>query len=52
MKSKGGKNKAGKWMEKNEINPEIIIKNQPEVIAKGVDEQLEKSIEVLMKEVE
>ncbi|TDT45625.1 C-terminal processing protease CtpA/Prc [Maribacter spongiicola] len=46
------KNKAGEWMENNETNPEIIIKNQPEVIAKGIDEQLEKSIEVLMKEVE
>ncbi|TLP80227.1 S41 family peptidase [Maribacter sp. ACAM166] len=46
------KNKAGEWMENNETNPEIIIKNQPEVIAKGTDEQLEKSIEVLIKEVE
>ncbi|APQ15944.1 S41 family peptidase [Maribacter hydrothermalis] len=46
------KNKAGEWMENNETNPEIIIKNQPERIAKGTDEQLEKSIEVLMKEVE
>jgi hypothetical protein len=39
-------------MENNETNPEILIKNQPEVITKGIDEQLEKSIEVLMKEVE
>lgn len=46
------KNKAGEWMENNETNPEILVKNQPEVIAKGRDEQLERSIEVLMKEVE
>jgi tricorn protease len=46
------KNKAGEWMENNETNPEILIKNQPELIAKGTDEQLEKSIEVLLKEVE
>ncbi|MBQ4914783.1 PD40 domain-containing protein [Maribacter sp. MMG018] len=46
------KNKAGEWMENNETNPDIIVKNQPEIIAKGVDQQLEKSIEVLMKEVE
>ncbi|MRX62612.1 S41 family peptidase [Maribacter luteus] len=46
------KNKAGEWMENNETNPEILVKNQPEVITKGIDEQLEKSIEVLMKEVE
>ena len=46
------KNKAGEWMENNETNPEILVKNQPEVIAKGRDEQLERSIEVLLKEVE
>lgn len=46
------KNKAGEWMENNETDPEIIVKNQPEVIAKGTDEQLERSIQVLMKEVE
>ena len=46
------KNKAGEWMENNEIDPEIMVKNQPELIAKGTDEQLERSIQVLMKEVE
>ncbi|TVZ14610.1 S41 family peptidase [Maribacter sp. MAR_2009_72] len=46
------KNKAGEWMENNETNPDILIKNQPEIIVKGIDQQLEKSIEVLMKEVE
>lgn len=44
------KNKAGEWMENNETNPDILVKNQPEVIAKGRDEQLERSIEVLMKD--
>ncbi len=39
-------------MENNQISPEIIVKNQREVIVKFVDEQWEKSIEVLMKEVE
>lgn len=46
------KNKAGEWMENNETNPDILVKNQPEIIAKGRDEQLERSIEVLLKEVE
>lgn len=45
------KNKAGEWMENNETDPDILIKNQPEVIAKGRDQQLEKSIEVLMDQV-
>lgn len=46
------KNKAGEWMENNETNPDILVKNQPELIAKGRDEQLERSIEVLLKELE
>ncbi|MFD0797465.1 S41 family peptidase [Maribacter chungangensis] len=46
------KNKAGEWLENNETDPEILVKNQPELIAKGRDEQLERSIEVLLKEVE
>ena len=46
------KNKAGEWMENNETNPDILVKNQPEIITKGRDEQLERSIEVLLKEIE
>jgi Tol biopolymer transport system component/C-terminal processing protease CtpA/Prc len=46
------KNKAGEWLENNQTNPEILVKNQPDIIANGRDEQLEKSIEVLLKEVE
>jgi C-terminal processing protease CtpA/Prc len=46
------KNKAGEWMENNETNPDILVKNNPELIAKGRDEQLERSIEVLLKELE
>ena len=46
------KNKAGEWLENNETKPEILIKNQPDIIAEGRDQQLEKSIEVLLKEVE
>ncbi len=45
------KNRAGEWMENNETDPDILLKNQPEVIAKGIDEQLEKSIEVLLLEI-
>ena len=45
------KNKAGEWMENNQTDPEIRVKNNPDVIDKGRDEQLERSIEVLMKDV-
>jgi len=46
------KNKAGEWMENNETDPDILVKNRPSIIARGRDQQLEKSIEVLLKEVE
>ncbi len=46
------KNMAGEWMENNETNPEIQVKNMPGVIDKGRDEQLERAIEELLKEVE
>ncbi len=42
------KNKAGEWMENNETDPEIEIKNMPGIIDKGRDEQLERSILELM----
>ncbi|MEM8927195.1 MAG: S41 family peptidase [Bacteroidota bacterium] len=45
------KNKAGEWMENNQTEPMIMVKNAPDVIAKGIDQQLERSIEELMKEV-
>jgi Tol biopolymer transport system component/C-terminal processing protease CtpA/Prc len=45
------KNKAGEWMENNQTEPDIKVKNQPEVISAGRDQQLERAIEELMKQV-
>ncbi|MGD1945364.1 MAG: S41 family peptidase [Croceivirga sp.] len=45
------KNKAGEWMENNQTEPMILVKNAPDVIDKGTDQQLERSIEVLLEEV-
>lgn len=45
------KDKAGNWMENNQTEPTIKIKNMPGYIDKGVDQQLEKAIEVLLKDV-
>lgn len=44
------KNKAGEWMENNQTEPMIMVKNAPDVIDKGIDQQLERSIKELMKE--
>ncbi|MEM9389974.1 MAG: S41 family peptidase, partial [Bacteroidota bacterium] len=46
------KNKAGEWMENNQTEPMIRVKNMPGVIDKGIDQQLGRSIEELLKEVE
>lgn len=46
------KNKAGEWLENNETPPMFQVKNQPEIIAEGRDQQLEKAIDELLKDVQ
>ena len=45
------KNKAGEWLENNETKPDIIVKNQPGVIDFGRDQQLERAIKEILKDV-
>ncbi len=45
------KNKAGEWLENNETRPQFEIKNMPGKIDKGIDQQLTKAVEELLKEV-
>lgn len=45
------KNKAGEWMENNQTEPSIKVKNMPGVIDKGRDEQLERAIQEMLKDV-
>ncbi|MDF2157748.1 S41 family peptidase [Algoriphagus sp. CAU 1675] len=44
------KNMAGEWLENNETRPQFEVKNMPGMIDKGRDQQLEKAVEELMKE--
>jgi tricorn protease len=46
------KDKAGEWMENNETKPQFQVKNMPGQIDKGKDQQLEKAVEELLKEVD
>ncbi|PRY87110.1 C-terminal processing protease CtpA/Prc [Mongoliibacter ruber] len=46
------KDKSGNWMENNETKPQFQVKNMPGKIDKGVDQQLEKAVEELLKEVQ
>ncbi len=41
----------GEWMENNQTEPTVKVKNMPGFIDKGVDQQLLKGIEVLMEDV-
>jgi C-terminal processing protease CtpA/Prc len=45
------KNKAGEWMENNQTEPMIKIKNIPGKIDNGIDQQLLRSIKELLKDV-
>jgi C-terminal processing protease CtpA/Prc len=45
------KNKAGEWLENNETKPDVIVRNQPGIVDFGTDQQLERAIEELLKEV-
>ncbi len=46
------KDKSGRWMENLQTEPDIEVKNMPGVVDEGRDQQLERAIEELMKEVE
>jgi C-terminal processing protease CtpA/Prc len=46
------KNIDGKWMENLQTEPDVKVKNMPGVINTGRDQQLERAIEELLKEVE
>ncbi len=46
------KDKAGRWMENLQTEPDVKVKNMPGVINTGRDQQLERAIEELMKEVD
>ncbi len=46
------KNKAGEWLENNETDPDVIIRNQPGSITEGRDEQLEKAVELMLEELD
>ena len=45
-------NKHGEWMENNQDYPEIRVKNMPGIIDQGIDQQLQRSVEVLLESLE
>jgi tricorn protease len=42
-----------KWIIENRgVQPDIVVENRPELVVKGQDPQLEKAIELVMKEIQ
>jgi C-terminal processing protease CtpA/Prc len=42
----------GEYLENNELQPDVLVYNDPESVAKGIDQQLEKAVEVLIEELD
>jgi len=45
----GIKDRQGKYLENQQLEPDHRVNNDPESVAKGKDLQLEKAVEVLLK---
>jgi tricorn protease len=42
-----------KWVVENRgVQPDIVVENRPDLVVKGQDPQLEKAIDVVMKEIQ
>ena len=46
----GYRDEKGHFMEKTQVEPDVTVRNEPKNIAEGKDQQLEKSVELLMQE--
>ena len=46
------KNMSGEWMENDQTEPDVIVKNEPGVIARGRDQQLEEGIRLLLEQLD
>ncbi|WP_299677762.1 S41 family peptidase [uncultured Tenacibaculum sp.] len=45
------KDKSGRWMENNQTEPMIKVKNMPGIIDNGRDQQLERSVKEMLKDI-
>ena len=47
----GYRTEQGNWLENTQLEPDVKVRNTPEKLAKGEDEQLEAAVRELQKEV-
>ena len=48
----GYRNREGVYLENTQHEPDVVVKNTPEKLAEGVDEQLEAAVRELLKDIE
>ncbi len=48
----GYRTEQGNWLENTQLEPDFKVRNTPEKMAKGEDEQLEAAVQELLKEIE
>jgi tricorn protease len=48
----GYRTEQGNWLENTQLEPDVKVRNTPEKLAKGEDEQLEAAVQQLLKELE
>ena len=48
----GMKNKKGEYLENNQTEPDYLVKNDPESTALGQDKQIEKAVEVMLRQLD
>jgi tricorn protease len=48
----GMKNKQGEYLENNQTEPDYLVKNDPESTIRGEDKQIEKAVEVMLKQLD
>ena len=45
----GMKNEKGEYLENNQIEPDHLVKNDPQSTSSGQDKQIEKAVEVMLE---
>lgn len=40
----------GKYLENNQLEPDVLVLNDPQSVAAGKDPQMEKAVELLLKD--
>ena len=48
----GYRTREGVYLENTQLEPDVVVKNTPEKLAEGVDEQLEAAVRELLKDIE